>query len=390
MHQRLAIPFALALAVPSLANAAPIGSAGGSPDRSPEVVGGDEGDAGRFPDVVFVELDGGHCSGTLVAPNAVLTAAHCLEGTPKAVVIGALDPLADDVERIEIVQTLTPSNVIELDAALLRLEHPTTATPRPIVHGCALADLANQAEVTLVGYGVTTTDDSAPPTLHQAVQRIADANCSQGESLWGGDCYLDKSLVARAETVSACFGDSGGPLYLNTAYGDVLVGLVHGGVGPDDAGPCSLNEANIYTRADALVEWIEGATGRTLPVPTCDNVAPKSADTELDVDDNGRGTATIKAEDDGALHYVIVSAPSHGKATISATGVLSYTAGADFAGQDSVVVRIEDDGVPALGTDITVSVLDSASSGGCSAAGSAPMGLWLFLLAAPLFRRRRR
>src|SRR5271155_204789 len=57
---------------------------------TPAIIGGTLAQTGTFPQLAFIEdneLDGrGFCTGTVVAPTVVLTAAHCAEVTETGIV----------------------------------------------------------------------------------------------------------------------------------------------------------------------------------------------------------------------------------------------------------------------------------------------------------------
>ena len=85
-------------------------------------------------------------------------------------------------------------------------------------------------------------------------------------------------FVAGGHGKDACFGDSGGPVYL----GDALIGVVSRGMSSNNK-PCG--DGGIFVRADTVVGWIEQVTRRKLVRATCDK-----ADTE-DTSDGAGGCA---------------------------------------------------------------------------------------------------
>ena len=69
---------------PGALRAGPVGYA------SP-IVGGTNADAGQWPDAVAVIGTGGYCTGTLIAPDVVLTAGHCAKLSPFQVIANTTD-----------------------------------------------------------------------------------------------------------------------------------------------------------------------------------------------------------------------------------------------------------------------------------------------------------
>jgi uncharacterized protein (TIGR03382 family) len=67
-------------------------------------------------------------------------------------------------------------------------------------------------------------------------------------------------------TADSCFGDSGGPVYLDTDRGPVLIGAVSRGV-DNAATPCG--GGGIYVRTDKIVTWIEDIVGESVTKDAC-------------------------------------------------------------------------------------------------------------------------
>jgi hypothetical protein len=384
---RHALTASLALPLASAAFASPGSTPAPSGSESPYVVGGSTADESQWPDIAFVDLDGGHCSGTLIAPNLVLTAAHCLSmGPAKDVTIGP----ADARETIAIADQ--SYNTI-LDVGLILLEKSSTVRPRPLAIGCAADALVNGDMAHIVGYGATSPDGGGAPGFNEADVEVFDATCtSDGDYGYLNYCTANEWLITRSAGTSSCFGDSGGPILAQRAFGSVVAGITSGGDGGDDPSePCGTGSFGIYARADAVQAWIEENSGITLPEPTCDNRAPSvKGDTEISVS-SGRAFDIEVAIDDveGRSHELeIAQQPEHGSAEV-VEGAIRYRSEDGYDGSDQLTVVVHDDGVPSLSAEVTYQLdVDSGDAGGCNSTDGLP-AWWLALLLAPFFVNRK-
>ena len=248
------------------------------------VVGGTPVQPGEWPDVVLVVAPEALCTGTLIAPDVVLTAGHCIDTHPALVLVDSVDYGMPGGEPIKIKSaTAYPDWQDKYDVGVLVLEHPASAKPRAIASSCTVKDhLVKGAPVEVVGFGLTTKSGMGMNTrLNEATMAVTDPTCTS-------DPYCNASIAPGGEFVAggmgtdSCFGDSGGPLFVPTQHGPALIGVVSRGVGASGS-PCG--GGGIYVRADKVVPWIEKLTGRKLDRAPCDG----KADGEGDGDESSGG-----------------------------------------------------------------------------------------------------
>jgi hypothetical protein len=245
-------------------------------------------DRGRDPGVVAIDVGGeGLCTGTLIAPNVVLTARHCVARTSESVAcpsstaqVHSQRPpstlgiyVGDDVVRSEFVavgrEIIVPQGqtLCGADIALVLLDRNVAGVaPVPI----RVKGVVKNERVRAVGFGKRGDNDPAGVKLlrdHVAVLDVTRAEFQVGEA--------------------TCQGDSGGPA-LDSKTGE-LVGVVSRG-GPSCEGK---GVHNIYTRVDVFLPLIQTALQRAsqpLVPPGSEN------DDGDDVDvDEGAPTATDDA-----------------------------------------------------------------------------------------------
>lgn len=157
------------------------------------------------------------CSGVLIAPRVVLTAAHCLEDRRPDELEIALGPDVrspdvrfEAVDRGLIHPGYRPGQpVAGHDLALLRLRRPLTITPLAVVDATP-AELVVGASVDLVAYGAPAdrTDGGARLRASATLTEVTATELTTGA---GG---------------VPCGADSGGAVVLTTADGPRLVGAI--------------------------------------------------------------------------------------------------------------------------------------------------------------------
>lgn len=370
-----------------------------SVSAAPDVVGGRQAPAGKWNDTAAaMGGDQPICSGTLIAPNVVITAGHCINVGIDSVKLGVNDFTSPGGETIAVSRQVSyPNWQGTYDVGLLILASESAYPPRILATGCVLErSLHAGSAAHIVGYGaIDEAGNQYTSELREAETTISDPDCTGGRGC-NGSVAPGGELGAGGGGVDACFGDSGGPLYLDDPSGIMLVGVTSRGYQGTDL-PCS--EGGIWVRPDAVIEWIEATAAVTIPRATCGSPPTATADsTELEVESGGVVTTDIEVSDpdEADTHTFAAGTPAmHGDVATDENGEVAYRAREDYLGPDSFTVVVSDSGVPSSSVTIsfTVNVVEDTGGGGCRVAGSGAPGVAVLLglaLLAPLRRRRRR
>jgi len=239
------------------------------------------------------------CGGTLIAPNIVLSAAHCKDHV-KIVRIGHHS--TDHVQRRLISKRIedgfedhgrrrmTEPRILDLDdnaliahpdydpitgsndIMLIRLPQSFPDMPYPSLNSNKLVPNAYRSakhkKVVVLGWGATEDGDpnSASEILLKA--NLEYVNNYQCGFAYGAEHITPDMLCAHSDDgLDACNGDSGGPLIMPHADGpaaDLLVGVVSWGAS------CGSSEyPGVYARLSSAYKWINHVTCNKLQSDSC-------------------------------------------------------------------------------------------------------------------------
>src|SRR4051794_36386410 len=253
------LPLALAAACAALAlSAAP----------SKAIVGGSDAAAGEYPSVAEITFGQSFlCTGTLIAPDYVLTAGHCGSLTGAAVAPPAAwpAPLIDvrigsnkpgQGELVPVAQAIVEPQYLATtgyDVTLLKLSRNSTKPPTHVVGAGGASLWAPSTLEEIVGFGTTSEGGDTPATLQKAkVPGTTDATCAGAYDDFDAATMLCAGYPQGG--TDTCQGDSGGPLFGRDGAGALkVVGATSYGEGCARPG-----KPGVYARVggDALREWI--------------------------------------------------------------------------------------------------------------------------------------
>jgi endonuclease G len=236
--------------------------------RIDRIVGGRPVKPGRYPECCLIgesfsnRTQRWFCTGVLIHPRIVVTAAHC--HTPpelRANIVALRAENQDLLANAELrsarrtrINPKYPQTGLN-DIAVLILRRASTIQPVPIASS---AEINTANAVMLVGFG----NDDINSTRGFGIKRVVNVpiisirrnpgqNLDTDEQMFGYESDLE--FVAGGNGFDSCNGDSGGPAYIRVGGVRKLAGLTSRGT-KTATNPCG--DGGIYTRIDVHMDFI--------------------------------------------------------------------------------------------------------------------------------------
>jgi secreted trypsin-like serine protease len=229
MRRAAVFPALAFVLLPALTAAAMVGEA--------QVVGADA--IGRSV-VLIVGSRGNFCTGTAIARDLVLTAAHCVAPGADYKLVefdAARQPTLKDVASVARHPLFDLNTLLghraTADVALLKLGAPRPASRAPAPLVANRAPVAVGDRFTVAGYGVAVRGDGKSGGTLRAASLVATGQPGTLQIR-----LVDPATRGVSAGLGACTGDSGAPVFDDAAGRPAVIGVVSWSTGPNGGDGC--------------------------------------------------------------------------------------------------------------------------------------------------------
>jgi secreted trypsin-like serine protease len=189
--------------------------------------------------VMIVGSRGNFCTGTLIARDLVLTAAHCVPPGSDYKLVQfdeQKQPNLRDTQRVErhpqFSQQTFDNHRATADVALIKLASPVQNSAQAALFSGTFA-VAPGDRFTLAGFGLTERGNGKTGGTLRAANLVATGKPGNLQIR-----LVDPAAKGERAGLGACTGDSGGPVFQDNNGRSLIVGVVSWSTGPNNSEGC--------------------------------------------------------------------------------------------------------------------------------------------------------